>query len=91
MRAFNIDEFIESVKVNGPRLTCGVKGDWTGLYRRFLFTDNFEDWFRRRRREMRVKVVSLHLLALSDSVRITYQYRFVPIRNLIQCFDSPVW
>ena len=70
LKPFDPDEFIETVQNNGPQLTSMTKGDWIGLYQRFLFSANFEYWLRKRRREMKGKVWSLHLIALSETVRV---------------------
>lgn len=61
-----------SIDQAGPQLTTGVKGDWTGLYRRFLQTVNFESWFQLRLLEANKKLVALHMEALSQSVRLYY-------------------
>ncbi|KAJ1365658.1 hypothetical protein KIN20_026059 [Parelaphostrongylus tenuis] len=40
-RPFSIDEFLLTIDGSGPSLTCGIKGDWPGLYRRFVTSANF--------------------------------------------------
>jgi len=64
---FRPEEFLSSIDQAGPQLTTGVKGDWTGLYRRFLRTVNFESWFQLRLLEANKKLVALHMEALSQS------------------------
>src|SRR5262249_55860092 len=36
LRAFDADELLRAVEQHGPEETCGVRGDWKGLYRKFL-------------------------------------------------------
>lgn len=69
---FKPEEFLTSIDQSGPQLTTGVKGDWTGLYRRFLRTVNFESWFQLRLLEANKKLVALHMEALSQSVRLSH-------------------
>ncbi|XP_076825923.1 protein DENND6A-like [Clavelina lepadiformis] len=66
IRPFRPEEFLQMVESNGPQLTSGTKGDWTGLYRQFLRSPNFQHWHIQRRLEMEAKVMSLHLVALSE-------------------------
>nr|SVE94134.1 EOG090X031T [Simocephalus serrulatus] len=64
---FKAEEFLASVEHCGPQLTTGVKGDWTGLYRRFLRTPNFESWSHQRHQEANKKLRALQMEALSQS------------------------
>nr|SVE78755.1 EOG090X031T [Daphnia lumholtzi] len=64
---FKAEEFLASVEHCGPQLTTGVKGDWTGLYRRFLRTRNFESWSQQRHQEANNKLRALQMDALSQS------------------------
>jgi len=64
---FKIEEFLASVEQCGPQLTTGVKGDWVGLYRRFLRTPNFDSWFKLRNQEANRKLHALQMEALSQS------------------------
>nr|SVE75018.1 EOG090X031T [Daphnia dolichocephala] len=64
---FKAEEFLASVEHCGPQLTTGVKGDWTGLYRRFLRTPNFESWSQQRHQEANKKLRALQMDALSQS------------------------
>nr|SVE87899.1 EOG090X031T [Daphnia similis] len=64
---FKAEEFLASVEHCGPQLTTGVKGDWTGLYRRFLRTPNFESWSQQRHQEANNKLRALQMDALSQS------------------------
>ncbi|CAI8056548.1 Protein DENND6B [Geodia barretti] len=45
----------------GPHLTSGVKGNWTGLYQRFLSSPNFISWFSVRKEEANQKLRLIHL------------------------------
>lgn len=66
LKPFRADDFIQTVESNGPQLTSGTKGDWIGLYKKFLHSGNFDSWLKRRRAEMEAKVASLHLTAFSQ-------------------------
>ena len=72
---FKTEEFLASVEHCGPQLTTGVKGDWPGLYRRFLRTPNFDSWSQQRRQEANKKLRALQMEALSQSVNF-YPYSF---------------
>ncbi|KAI9557512.1 hypothetical protein GHT06_017340 [Daphnia sinensis] len=67
LSAFKAEEVLASVEHCGPQLTTGVKGDWTGLYRRFLRTPNFESWSQQRHQEANNKLRALQMDALSQS------------------------
>lgn len=64
IRSFSQEDFIKSLDQAGPQLTSVLKGDWMGLYRRFLHSPNFDGWYRLRHREMIQKVECLHLEAI---------------------------
>ncbi|OTF81674.1 hypothetical protein BLA29_010492, partial [Euroglyphus maynei] len=64
---FKIEEFINSLDATGPHLTSLVKGDWNGLYRRFLRSPNFVCWYSNRLNEATQKIQSLHLETICDS------------------------
>lgn len=61
MKAFEIEEFISQLKHTGPLLTCGVKGDWCGLYRRFIRSPNFESWLQMRLIDVGNQLSAIHL------------------------------
>ncbi|XP_078485837.1 protein DENND6A [Ciona intestinalis] len=67
LKPFRPNDFIQTVENNGPQLTSGTRGDWIGLYRRFMRSANFEHWLERRKIEMEMKLVSLHMTALSET------------------------
>uniref|UniRef100_A0A8C1KUE9 DENN/MADD domain containing 6B n=1 Tax=Cyprinus carpio TaxID=7962 RepID=A0A8C1KUE9_CYPCA len=70
IRSFSQDEFMKTLEQAGPQLT--LKGDWTGLYRRFFRSPNFDSWYRLRHREMTQKVECLHLEAICAADLLTW-------------------
>uniref|UniRef100_A0A673M817 Protein DENND6B-like n=1 Tax=Sinocyclocheilus rhinocerous TaxID=307959 RepID=A0A673M817_9TELE len=70
IRSFSQDEFMKTLEQAGPQLT--LKGDWTGLYRRFFRSPNFDGWYRFRHREMTQKVECLHLEAICAADLLTW-------------------
>ncbi|XP_034719958.1 protein DENND6B-like [Etheostoma cragini] len=67
IRPFSREDFLSTLDLAGPPLTSGLKGDWTGLYRKFFRSPNFDGWYRHRHKEMTQKLESLHLVALGDA------------------------
>ena len=67
VRPFSCDDFIKSLDSNGPQLTSRIKGDWAGLYKRFLRSPNFVGWYNARAKEMSAKLSLLHLECLSEA------------------------
>uniref|UniRef100_H9GCM9 UDENN domain-containing protein n=1 Tax=Anolis carolinensis TaxID=28377 RepID=H9GCM9_ANOCA len=67
IRPFRQEDFLKTLEHAGPQLTCLLKGDWMGLYRRFFRSPNFDGWYRQRRREMTHKLEALHLEAISEA------------------------
>ncbi|XP_031177395.1 protein DENND6B isoform X2 [Sander lucioperca] len=67
IRPFSQEDFMSTLDQTGPQLTSGLKGDWTGLYRKFFRSPNFDGWYRHRHKEMTQKLESLHLEVLSDA------------------------
>ncbi|CAL1527157.1 unnamed protein product [Lymnaea stagnalis] len=67
LRPFDPEKFLETVEHSGPQLTCGIKGDWESLYRRFFRSPNFEGWYYQRQKEVNQKLQLLHLEALSNA------------------------
>ncbi|XP_055482910.1 protein DENND6B isoform X4 [Psammomys obesus] len=61
---FRQDDFLRSLEHAGPQLTCILKGDWLGLYRRFFKSPHFDGWYRQRHKEMAQKLEALHLEAI---------------------------
>nr|XP_006976206.1 protein DENND6B isoform X2 [Peromyscus maniculatus bairdii] len=64
---FRQDDFLRSLEHAGPQLTCILKGDWLGLYRRFFRSPNFDGWYRQRHKEMAQKLEALHLEAICEA------------------------
>ncbi|XP_057597385.1 protein DENND6B isoform X22 [Hippopotamus amphibius kiboko] len=69
IRPFRQDDFLRSLEHAGPQLTCVLKGDWLGLYRRFFKSPHFDGWYRQRHKEMAQKLEALHLEAICEAVR----------------------
>ncbi|XP_078129769.1 protein DENND6B [Sander vitreus] len=67
IRPFSQEDFMSTLDHTGPQLTSGLKGDWTGLYRKFFRSPNFDGWYRHRHKEMTQKLESLHLEVLCDT------------------------
>ncbi|XP_062990525.1 protein DENND6B isoform X2 [Elgaria multicarinata webbii] len=67
IRPFCQEDFLKTLEHAGPQLTCVLKGDWMGLYRRFFRSPNFDGWYRQRHREMMHKLEALHLEAISEA------------------------
>ncbi|XP_069855872.1 protein DENND6B isoform X2 [Dipodomys merriami] len=67
IRPFRQDEFLRSLEHAGPQLTCILKGDWLGLYRRFFKSPHFDGWYRQRHKEMAQKLEALHLEAICEA------------------------
>lgn len=67
IRPFRQDDFLRSLDHAGPQLTCILKGDWLGLYRRFFKSPHFDGWYRQRRKEMVRKLEALHLEAICQA------------------------
>uniref|UniRef100_A0A1I7ZM86 UDENN domain-containing protein n=1 Tax=Steinernema glaseri TaxID=37863 RepID=A0A1I7ZM86_9BILA len=66
-RSFDHEEFLKTLSDNGPSLTCGVQGDWIGLYRRFLNSANFYGWLRSRLDDVDRQLRAIHLDVLCSS------------------------
>ncbi|XP_067554599.1 protein DENND6B isoform X3 [Pseudorca crassidens] len=64
---FRQDDFLRSLERSGPQLTCLLKGDWLGLYRRFFKSPHFDGWYRQRHKEMAQKLEALHLEATCEA------------------------
>jgi len=84
LKPFRPDDFFQTVETSGPQLTSGTKGNWLGLYKRFMKSVNFERWLSRRRAEMEMKVASLHLVSLSETV--SQQKKHVLLILFLGCF-----
>lgn len=64
-RPFREAEFLQTIEKNGPQLTSTLKGDWSGLYKRFLQSPNFEFWLGERVKDQRTELQLLHLETLT--------------------------
>lgn len=49
---FLADDFLSTLGDTGPGLTCGLKGDWKGLYKKFMLSNNFKGWLRSRQNDI---------------------------------------
>ncbi|XP_036167276.1 protein DENND6B isoform X2 [Myotis myotis] len=67
VRPFHQEDFLCSLEQAGPQLTCILKGDWLGLYRRFFKSPHFDGWYRQRRKEMAHQLEALHLEAICEA------------------------
>ena len=67
VKPFNADDFIRSLELSGPQLTSRTKGDWAGLYRRFIKSPNFVGWYSARHAEVSTKLTLLHMESLSEA------------------------
>lgn len=74
---FNPDNFLASLEYAGPQLTCGIKGDWKGLYKQFIRSSNFNGWFNVRYKGMLMKLQVLQIEALSSVVKYIVIQRFL--------------
>ncbi|VDN55859.1 unnamed protein product [Dracunculus medinensis] len=66
-RPFIVDEFLSTLDEASTSVTCGIKGDWNGLYRKFLSSKNFEGWLRYRRKDVDRQLKAAHLEVLSNA------------------------
>ncbi|XP_049617477.1 protein DENND6B isoform X2 [Syngnathus scovelli] len=67
IRPFSQDEFMAVLERGGPQLTSTLRGDRTGLYRKFFKSPNFDGWYRQRLREMTGKLERLHLEVICEA------------------------
>ncbi|KAI1714570.1 stabilization of polarity axis domain-containing protein [Ditylenchus destructor] len=68
-KPFILEEFLATLQQTGPLLTCGIKGDWTGLYRNFISSSpNFQGWLSQRLNDMnrQLKIIYLEVLCTAD-------------------------
>ncbi|XP_054623457.1 protein DENND6B isoform X2 [Dunckerocampus dactyliophorus] len=85
VRPFNQDEFMSMLEHGGPQLTSALRGDWTGLYRKFFKSPNFDGWYRQRHGEMTRKLECLHLevICAADLLAWTRDKSEVEIVDLV--------
>ncbi|KAG8440124.1 hypothetical protein GDO86_006062 [Hymenochirus boettgeri] len=67
VRPFQQDELLKMLEHTGPQMTSPVKGDWMGLYRRFLKSPHFDGWYRHKQREMRERLETSHLKVICEA------------------------
>ncbi|KAM4602306.1 protein DENND6B, partial [Discoglossus pictus] len=67
VRPFQQEELMKTLEHTGPQLTSSIKGDWMGLYRRFLKSPHFDGWYRQKQREMRDRLETAHLKVICDA------------------------
>ncbi|GMT24264.1 hypothetical protein PFISCL1PPCAC_15561, partial [Pristionchus fissidentatus] len=67
IRPFVLDNFLSTLDGAGPSLTCGIKGDWSGLYRRFVISSSFADWLSSRLSSMTLQIKSVYVETLTQS------------------------
>lgn len=66
-RPFKFDEFLQFLNQNISVLASGVKGDWEGLYRKFVQTPNFEGWLTSRMEDVDRQLRDTHLEVLCNT------------------------
>ena len=79
LRPFNTENFLKSMEGTGPHLTTGIKGNWNGLYRKFLESPNFVNWYTVRKEEANQKLRLLHLDQLCKAVSRVVEAGSVPL------------
>ncbi|XP_075455368.1 protein DENND6B isoform X2 [Ascaphus truei] len=67
VRPFQQEELMKTLEHTGPQLGSGIKGDWMGLYRRFLKSPHFEGWYRQKQREMSQRLETQHLQVICEA------------------------
>ncbi|XP_040199127.1 protein DENND6B isoform X1 [Rana temporaria] len=67
VRPFQQEELMKMLEHTGPQFSSTIKGDWMGLYRRFLKSPHFDGWYRHKQREMREKLETAHLNVICEA------------------------
>ncbi|KAE8616905.1 hypothetical protein XENTR_v10008925 [Xenopus tropicalis] len=67
VRPFQQEELMKMLEHTGPQLNSPIKGDWMGLYRRFLKSPHFDGWYRLKQREMRERLETAHLKVICEA------------------------
>uniref|UniRef100_A0A8R1U7B8 UDENN domain-containing protein n=1 Tax=Pristionchus pacificus TaxID=54126 RepID=A0A8R1U7B8_PRIPA len=86
VRPFVIQNFLMTLEEAGPSLTCGIKGDWTGLYRRFIVCPSFAEWLSSRSSSMSQQIKSVYVDSLCDTMidkEVLAQRHHVEIVDLV--------
>lgn len=85
-RPFIAEDFLSTLGDAGPTLTCGVKGDWKGLYRMFMCSSNFEGWLRGRQNDVvrQLRSSYIEVLCSADfSTKVMQEKQQVEIVDLV--------
>uniref|UniRef100_A0A158R609 UDENN domain-containing protein n=1 Tax=Syphacia muris TaxID=451379 RepID=A0A158R609_9BILA len=85
-RPFSVDDFLSSLSEAGPGLTCCFKGDWKGLYGKFMLSKNFEGWLRSRQKDIarQLRLSYIEVLCKTDfSAEILQEKQQVEIVDLV--------
>ena len=72
LKEFDAEEFLRNLKQASPELAPNLKGDWHGLYRRFLDSLNFRYWYQLKKIEAEKKLELLQIRVLCDYVRAIF-------------------
>lgn len=64
--SFDQNSFLASIDMSGPNLTTSIKGDWIGLYKKFLNCPNFTVWYNERKVDIDRKLLYLHMESFLD-------------------------
>lgn len=83
IQPFNQDDFFKLLQVSGPSSTCGIKGDWEGLYRKFFRTANFATWYEARIEQVNKQLDQLHINIILESDLLTW----VKCRSEVEAVD----
>ena len=68
LKEFDASEFMRNLKSATPELSPSLKGDSSGLYKRFFDTLNFKHWLEQKRNEAEKKLELLQIELLCDYV-----------------------
>ncbi|XP_065559019.1 protein DENND6A-like [Artemia franciscana] len=99
LRPFSKEAFLTSLEDHGPQLTSGVKGDWIGLYEKFLKSQNFAGWLSNRHEDMTRKLQALQLEAFCQTDLLLWSHgkkevelvdMVLKIKEKLQRCDCPV-
>uniref|UniRef100_A0AC34QHB4 UDENN domain-containing protein n=1 Tax=Panagrolaimus sp. JU765 TaxID=591449 RepID=A0AC34QHB4_9BILA len=66
-KPFCFEDFLVFLNQSGPVLAAGVKGDWEGLYRKFVETKNFAGWLKSRMEDVDQQLRDTHLEILCNT------------------------
>ncbi|CAI4227786.1 unnamed protein product [Auanema sp. JU1783] len=66
-RPFRMEDFLTTIDDSGPSLTCGMKGDWEGLYRSFIASSIFIGWLSNRTKDVNAQLKVHYVDALCSA------------------------